>query len=83
MNNTELPKPRLFQISIKGKTSADGPDFYIKELQLVTDDHDLEMSIVTLSEDLEVVESVHTSEIEIGYSAFCHDAFVTGIKALH
>tara|TARA_R100000231_G_scaffold82807_1_gene63247 strand:+ start:108 stop:365 length:258 start_codon:yes stop_codon:yes gene_type:complete len=77
-----LPRPKLFQIVIKGKIEAKGPEYVIKELQLVADDYDLQESIENLTDGFYKVESITTNEIEIGYSAYCQGVFVEGTRVI-
>ena len=82
-------KPRLFQIVIKGKIvsyDASGVDYEVDHklstLQIVADEGDLEMSIETLEEDFYQVTEVSFVEINVGYSPFCHDVFISGHKVI-
>ena len=76
MKEKELPRPKLFQISIHGKRN--GLDAWVKELQIVIDEYDLKNSIDILSGDLDEVVSVKTTEIEVGYSPLFHDIIIGG-----
>ena len=71
-----LPKPRLFTLTVIGQ---DDKVIGVK-LQLVADENDLNMSIESCKEEFTEHKEVKTLEIEISYSPFCHDVFVTGLN---
>tara|TARA_B100000674_G_C37484217_1_gene752880 strand:- start:344 stop:598 length:255 start_codon:yes stop_codon:yes gene_type:complete len=76
MKEKELPRPRVYQISIQGKRN--GAVAWVKEILLVINEYDLKNSIEVLSEDLDEVDSVKTTEIEVGYSPLFHDIIIGG-----
>ncbi len=90
MNNTFLARPRLFQITITGKTvtyDASGVDseheHVVSSLQVVIDDCDLDNTIEVMKEDFSEVHDVKTAELQVGYSPLFHDVIIEGCKVMH
>lgn len=87
--NNNLIRPRLFQITITGKTvtyDASGVDsvvdHFVSSLQVVVDLFDLEQTIEVMKEDFLEVDDVKTSELHVGYSPLFHDVIIEGCKVM-
>ena len=79
----DLPTPRLFQITIKGRryNSTSLCDVF-SILQLGIDPADIDNAIELFKEDFEKVESVEWAELTIGYSPLFHEVFIEGCQAM-
>jgi hypothetical protein len=89
VNNNITTRPRLFQITITGKTvmyDASGVDsvldHFVSSLQVVVDLFDLDNTIEVMKEDFLEVHDVKTAELHVGYSPLFHDVIIEGCKVM-
>ena len=85
--NDYIPAPRLFKFELIVKEGSLEPKVIQLGFRLVADDGDLVHNIEDLrekndflSEIGDVVFDILHEEIGIGYSRYCHDIFVRGMK---
>ena len=85
--NDYIPAPRLFKFDLLIKEGSLEPKVVHLDFRLVADDGDLMHNIEDLrekndflSESDDIVFDILHEEIGIGYSRYCHDIFVRGMR---
>jgi len=84
-----IPAPRLFKIFMILKEEGLEPKVIQLGLRLIADDQDLINCIEDYKEKSSFFSEIPSTqyeilheEIGIGYSGYCHDVFVAGMRAL-
>lgn len=84
-----LPVPRLYKFTLLMREGRDAPKFQNLGLRLTADEGDLDSCIETLIEDHLYLKSIPNveyhilhEEVGMGFSGYCHDVFIEGIKAM-
>ena len=84
-----IPAPRLFKIFMILKEESLEPKVIQLGLRLVADDQDLFNCLEDFEEKSKFFSEIPNTEYQIlheevgiGYSGYCHDVFISGMKAL-